>query len=86
MKSFSFTDFNDVKNNNENTILKREIGKWNNFSSILRKHNREIFKEILQSYHKYSTAINAKGEQFATESLIMSLLLEQYKIRMSYSH
>ena len=35
------------------------------------------------SYNKYSNAINAKGEQFSTESLIMSsLLLEQhYKIK-----
>ena len=30
--------------------------------------------------YKYSNAIDAKGEQFSTESLIMSLLLEQYKL------
>jgi hypothetical protein len=40
-----------------------------------------MFKEMLQSSHKYSNAINAKDEQFSTESLIMSLLLEQYKIK-----
>jgi hypothetical protein len=77
---FSF-NFNDV-NNYENTTLKREIEKWINFSSVLRKQNREIFKEMLQSAYKYSKAINAKGEQFSTESLIMSLLLEQYKIKL----
>ena len=65
--------------NHNSAILKREIEKWNNFSSILRKQNREIFKEMLQSSYKYSNAINAKGEQFSTESLIMSLLFEQYK-------
>ena len=79
VKSFSSINFNDV-NNDENTILKREIDKWNNFSSVLRKHNREMFKEMLQSSYKYSNAINAKGEQFSTESLIMSLLLEQYRL------
>ena len=52
-----------------------------NFSSVLRKQNRELFNEMLQSSYKYSSAIKAKGENFVTESLIMSLLLEQqYKI------
>ncbi len=77
---FSF-NFNDV-NNYENTTLKREIDKWNNFSSVLRKQNRELFNKMLQSSYKYSTAINVKGEQFSTESLIMSLLFEQYKIQL----
>ncbi|HSF49876.1 MAG TPA: hypothetical protein VLA74_03870 [Nitrososphaeraceae archaeon] len=64
--------------------MKREIEKWNNFSSVLRKQNREIFKEMLQSsLNKYSNAINTKGEQLSTDSLIMSLLFEQYKIRIS---
>ena len=36
---------------------------------------------MLQSTYKYSNAMNAKGENYSTESLIMSLLLEQqYKI------
>jgi hypothetical protein len=55
VKSFSSTNFNDENNNgNNNIILTREIGKWNNFSSVLRKNNREIFKEMLQSSYKYS--------------------------------
>jgi hypothetical protein len=34
--------------NNNNIILKKEIDKWNNsFSSILRKQNRELFREML---------------------------------------
>jgi hypothetical protein len=32
---------------------------------------------MLQSSYKYSNAIDAKGEIYATESLIMSLMLEQ---------
>jgi hypothetical protein len=86
-KSFySCTNLNDENNNgNNNTILKREIEKWNNFSSVLRKRNRELFKEMLQSSYKYSSAINAKGEEYSTESLIMSLLLEQYKMMISFS-
>jgi hypothetical protein len=45
-----------------------------------KKQNRGLFKEMLQSSYKYSNAINVKGEQFSIESLIMSLLFEQYKL------
>ena len=39
---------------------------------------------LQSSLNKYLNAINAKGENYATESLIMSLLNEQqYKIKMS---
>ncbi|MGE5862710.1 MAG: hypothetical protein ACM31H_02975 [Nitrososphaerales archaeon] len=85
VKSFS-SNFNDINidnktSNNDTIILKEEMDKWNNFSSVLRKHNQELFNEMLQSSYKYSSAINVKGEQFSTESLIMSLLFEQYKIK-----
>ena len=37
---------------------------------------------MLQSSYKYSNAIDAKGENNATESLLMSLLFEQqHKIK-----
>lgn len=62
-----------------NTILKREIEKWNNYSSVLRKLNRILFEEMLQSSYKYSDSINAKGDQFSTESLLLSLVFEQDK-------
>ncbi len=74
-------DFDIKETNNNSIILKREIEKWNNFASILRKSNRELFNEMLQSAYKYSNEINVKGEQFSTESLIMSILFEQYKIK-----
>ncbi len=81
---YHYYNFNHIYNDydtsrNNNILLKREIYKWNNFSYILRKQNQELFKEMLQSSYKYSNAINAKGEQFSIESLIMSLLFEQYK-------
>ncbi len=83
---YDYSDFNYINayttNNNNHIILKKEIDKWNNFSSILRKQNREIFKEMFQSTYKYSNSIHAKGEQFSTEALIMSLLFEQYKIKI----
>jgi hypothetical protein len=73
--NYFYYDSNDI----DNTILKSEIEKLNNFSSVLRKQNQELFREMLQSSYKYSNAINAKGEEYSTESLIMSLLLERYK-------
>ena len=36
---------------------------------------------MLEAAYKYSKSINAKGEQSSTESLIMSLMFEQYKIK-----
>jgi hypothetical protein len=69
--------------NHNSIILKRELDKWKTYSDTLRRSNRDLFNEMLQSLYKYSNAINAKGENYATESLIMSILLEQqYKIKM----
>jgi hypothetical protein len=69
-------------NNYNSIILQKELDKWKTYSDILRKPNRELFKQMLQSSYKYSNAINAKGENYATESLLMSLLFEQqYKIK-----
>jgi hypothetical protein len=78
-------DKEDINNNNHNhfIILHKELKKWHSFSSILRKTNRELFNQMLQSsLYKYSNPINTKGEQFSSESLIMSLLFEQYKIKI----
>lgn len=36
------------------------------YSSILRKPNRDLFNQMLQSSYKYSNAIIAKGAEFST--------------------
>jgi hypothetical protein len=46
------------------------------YSDIFRKPNRDLFNQMLQSSYTYSNSLNAKGENYTTESLIMSLLLE----------
>lgn len=54
-------------------ILKRELGKWNSFSFILSKPNKDLFIQMLQSsLDKYSNAINAKGKEFSPESLLIA--------------
>ena len=35
---------------------------------------------MLQSSYKYSDVINAKGKEFSTESLFISLIFDQHKI------
>ncbi len=69
-----------VDNNHNSIILQKELDKWKTYSDILRKPNRDLCNQMLRSSYKYSNAINAKGENYATESLLMTLLLEQYKI------
>ena len=66
-------------NNTNSIILKQEIDKWYNFSFVLRKKNRILFEEMLQSSYKYSSSINARGKENSTESLFMTLIFEQYK-------
>ena len=76
-----YTTTADFKKDINNTLLlKREIDKWNKYSFVLRKQNRILFEEMLQASYKYSVAINAKGKEFSTESLFISLIYDQHKI------
>ena len=54
---------------------------WKGFADSLRSEkDRQLFNKMLNDCYKYATAINAKGEPFPTEPLIMSLLLSQHKM------
>jgi hypothetical protein len=63
-------------------ILTKEIESWRSFvDSLSSKEDRELFNNMLNDCYKYATAINAKGEPFPTEPLIMALLLlSQHKM------
>ncbi len=62
-------------------ILTKEIESWKSFKdSLSSKQDREIFQNMLNDCYKYATAINAKGEPFPAEPLIMALLLLQHKM------
>jgi hypothetical protein len=62
-------------------ILTKEIESWKAFvDSLSSKEDRELFKTMLNDCYKYSAAINAKGEPFPAEPLIMALLLSQHKM------
>ena len=61
-------------------ILTKEIESWKAFADSLHSDNRELFMNMLNECYKYAAAINAKGEPFPAEPLIMALLLSQHKM------
>ena len=60
-------------------ILERETGNWSSYASQLTKEDRDLFNQMLNSACKHSSSIEAKGENYSTQSLLMSLLLEHHK-------
>jgi hypothetical protein len=62
-------------------MLTKEIESWRSFASSLNSEEyREVFNKMLSDCYKYANAVNAKGEPFPTDSLLMSLLLSQQKM------
>ena len=62
-------------------ILIKEIESWKSFgNSLSSKEDRELFEKMLNDCYNYAAAINAKGEPFPAEPLIMALLLSQHKM------
>ena len=62
-------------------ILTKEIQSWKGVVDSLHIDNRELFMDMLNDCYKYATAINAKGQPFPTEPLLMALLLlSQHKM------
>ena len=45
-------------------IVTKEMESWKSYSDCLRKQDRELFYEMLNSCYKYSSAITAKGTKF----------------------
>jgi hypothetical protein len=62
-------------------ILTKEIESWKSFvDSLSSKEDRELFEKMLNDCYKYAAAINAKGQPFPAEPLIVALLLSQHKM------
>ena len=47
---------------------------------MLRGQERKEFEDMLRLCYRYAEAINAKGEPFPEEAVIMTLLLKQHLI------
>jgi hypothetical protein len=72
---------NNIINQNNSIVLKNELEKWKTYYDILRKPNRDLFNQMLQlSSYKHSSSIDAKGKEFSTESLLISLIFDQHKM------
>ena len=62
-------------------ILTKEIESWRAFGEGLpSEEDSKVFMKMLNDCYKYSKAINAKGQPFPTEPLIMALLFSQHKL------
>jgi hypothetical protein len=58
----------------------KEIESWKRFTDCLPEEEGRVFMKMLNDCYKYSKAINAKGQPFPSEPLIMALLLSQHKL------
>jgi hypothetical protein len=61
-------------------FLPKKIQSWRALADSLHIDNRGLFMTMLNDCYKYAAAINAKGQPFPAESLIMALLLSQHKM------
>jgi len=61
-------------------VLTKEIESWKGFADGLPADDRKAFTKMLNNCYKYAKAINAKGEPFPTETVIMALLFLQHKL------
>lgn len=64
----------------EEDVLAKEIESWRGFSESLRAEDGELFRKMLNDCYRYAQAINAKGEPFPAESLLMALIFSQHKM------
>jgi hypothetical protein len=75
--SSSFSSFSNLFPYDD--IITKEIETWKSYGDCLRKQDRELFYEMLNSCYKYSSAINLKGKENSTTSTLMTILLEHHK-------
>ena len=62
-------------------VLTKEIESWRIFAASLNSEEyNAIFNKMLADCYKHANAINAKGESFPAEPLLLSLLLSQQKM------
>lgn len=50
-----------IYDNHNFIILQKELEKLKTYSDVLRKPNRDLFNQMLQSSYKYSNSIDTKG-------------------------
>jgi hypothetical protein len=66
--------------NPSDDILTQIIQSYEGYADLLRGQERKEFDEMLRLCYRYAEAINAKGEPFPEEAVIMTLLFKQHLI------
>lgn len=60
-------------------VLEKVIRRWDNFRRALRKGDREIFDGMMNKARMHSSASTFNIHMDPTESMLMSIILEQEK-------
>jgi len=66
--------------NPKDDILTQIIKSYEGYADMLRGEDRKEFEEMLKLCYRYAEAINAKGEPFPEEAVIMTILFKQHLI------
>ena len=61
-------------------ILARLQEQWKGYVDTLRQEDKEAFLTMIKKCYAHAAAINAKGEPFPNEALLVSLVFSQYKM------
>ena len=61
-------------------ILAKLQEQWKGYADALRQEDKEAFLTMIERCYSHAAAINAKGEPFPNEALLMSLVFSQYKM------
>lgn len=69
---------NSKDHNNTSSVTDARLRE--NVDSLKSEKDSQVFNKMLNDCYKYAIAINAKGEPFPTETLIMSMMLSQHKM------
>lgn len=61
-------------------ILAKLQEQWKGYADALRQEDKVAFLTMIEKCYAHAAAINAKGEPFPNEALLMSLVFSQYKM------
>jgi hypothetical protein len=61
-------------------ILAKLQEQWKGYADALRREDKEAFLTMIEKCYAHAAAINAKGEPFPNEALLVSLVFSQYKM------
>jgi hypothetical protein len=61
-------------------ILAKLQQQWKGYADAMRQEDKEAFLTMIEKCYAHAAAINAKGEPFPNEALLMSLVFSQYKM------